>query len=334
MHRAPRQRGKSLLWVYVLSLICSRNNSMVRIGRNLKDHLLPTPLPWAGTPSQLTKIREAVPFTIRSQFCGTAEEHLIGRRFPWQGCTVKDPTSDFLVRRYSITAEHVIPHKYFAQQLFLVLQANTIVMCSVQFLFPHVKQICWLQFERTAEKGLLPTAQPSQKPICYQLPVWVGSPPKMYPLIENMIYRIHKPPIWTEILHYWTTLLEWLHPEPFTALFSSTLQQAGLAQPVRKRHSLLQLSALWGWDTSCAQSGALESQFPEAQHTTLSLLHDSSPFSSWRKEEAWGGPGSSALPTEACPGSSCHLTPPGLLLHPATGGSADRALTQPTSLPH
>ena len=29
----------------------SQNHSMVRVGRDLKDHLLPTPLPWAGTSS-------------------------------------------------------------------------------------------------------------------------------------------------------------------------------------------------------------------------------------------------------------------------------------------
>ena len=51
---AQRRLDIRVIYIYLHKKICVYvfvNHRMVWIGRDLKDHLFPTPLPWAGTPS-------------------------------------------------------------------------------------------------------------------------------------------------------------------------------------------------------------------------------------------------------------------------------------------
>lgn len=39
-----------VLWVIHVTIYVSKNHIMVQVGKDLKDDLVPTPLPWARTP--------------------------------------------------------------------------------------------------------------------------------------------------------------------------------------------------------------------------------------------------------------------------------------------
>lgn len=108
--------------------------------------------------SQLSEIRKAL-FPPQP-----AEEYLIGRRFPEQGFSY-----GLQISRQEDTSEHEIPPKYFAQQPFLLLQADTVVM-------QHA--VCFLTLKRRAdfrEGGIANSIGPglSQKAMRYWLlPEW------------------------------------------------------------------------------------------------------------------------------------------------------------------
>lgn len=117
--------------------------------------------------------KRSVHFTISSQVWGTAEEYLIGKRFPWQGVSVKDPGFRFLGKEILSLQSMQLPRSNFHGSHFFYFKQIPLSCSTCNFkqnLFPHIKQLHWLYSLSTLQgegvaKGTAPWL--SQKAIGY-----------------------------------------------------------------------------------------------------------------------------------------------------------------------